>query len=184
MQKMEGVVETDASFITGQASVTYDPEKTSPPVLVLAINSKTLYRASMLAGKNFGAGARQIALQFETPYDPQRTRKIGTDLKELQGVTDVNALSDGRVGITFDPQVIKAKKIISRVAGLGYAVLGVETISSSEEQAGDGKVPFFYWTASGGVMLGIGLFLFCRRRRSRRSLPTPETSPMRKEKTS
>ncbi len=184
MQKTDGVVETDASFIKGQAVITYDPEKTSPPALVKAINSQTLYRASLFAGRNFGAGARQIALQFEVPFDPQRTWEIGTGLKGLQGVSDVNALADGRVGITFDPQVIKAKKIISRVAGLGYAVLGVETISSSEEPARDSGLSLPYWTASGGVLLGIGLFVFFRHRRSRRSLPTPESSPVQKEKTS
>lgn len=179
----EGVVEADASFIKGQATVIYDPEKTSPPALVKAINSQTLYRASLLEGGNFRTGARQIALRFETPLDLQRTWKIGMELKELQGVTDVNALADGRVGITFDPQVVKAKKIISRVEGMGYPVLGVETISSSGEQAGDRGGHFPYWTASGGVLLGIGLFLFCWRRRSRRGLPTADRSPVRKEKT-
>lgn len=184
MQKREGVVEVDASFIKGQAVITYDPEKTSPPALVQAINSQTLYRASLFAGRNFGAGARQIALQFEVPFDPQRTWKIGTELKELQGVSDVNALADGRVGITFDPQVVKAKKIVSRVEGMGYPVLGVETLSPSGEQAGDGGVPFPYWTASGVILLGIGLFVYRWRRNARRSLPKSEASPLQKEKTS
>lgn len=137
MQKTEGVLAADASFIKGQAVITYDPEKTSPQALVQALNSKTLYRASLLAGSHFRIGTREIALQFETPLDPQRTWRIGTDLKKLQGVTDVNVLADGRVGVTFDPQVTEATTIVSRVEKIGYPVLGVETLAREQSRGRD-----------------------------------------------
>lgn len=138
MQKQDGVLAADASFIKGQAVITYDPDKTSPEALVQALNSKTLYRASLLVGSHFKVGTQQIALQFGTPSDPQRTWRIGTTLKRLEGVTDVDALADGRIGITFDPLLVDTAKIVYRVEALGYPVLDVGTSSSSRD-SGQGR---------------------------------------------
>lgn len=184
MEKTEGVLAADASFVKGQAVITYDPQQTSPQALVQALNTQTLFRASLLAGNHFKTGTRQIALQFETPLDPERTWRIGTGLKQVQGVTDVNALDEGRVGITFDPKVTDAERIVSRVEGLGYPVLGTETLSQPEVLPGDGSGAFPYWALSGMVLFGIGVFLYRRQRQARRDLAPPDASSLGKESSS
>jgi len=52
LKKVEGVISAEASFVKGEAVVTYDPGRTSPEALAQEINSKTLYRATVDRGKN------------------------------------------------------------------------------------------------------------------------------------
>jgi len=124
----DGVVSADASFISGQAVVTYDSDRTSPEALVAAINSEAFYRAS-LPGPGDARNAvrtRNVTLAFQRQFNPLRTWQIGARLKELPGVTDVNALEDGRVGIAFDPERVDPKQIIATVEELGFGVAQVE----------------------------------------------------------
>ena len=110
MQKVEGVLTADASFIRGQAIVTYDPQRTSPQVLVQALNTQTLYRASVM--------------------------------------------------------------------------LGIEPISPPENQTEAGGTSLPYFLVSSPFILGIGLFVYRRHQRARKSLVTTKTLPIRREDTS
>lgn len=110
MQKVEGVLTADASFIKGQAVITYDPEKTSPQALVQALNTQTLYRASVVAGN--------------------------------------------------------------------------EPLSPPEKQTEGSGAPLPYLLVSSPFILGIGLFVYRRHRRARRSHVPAKVSPVRREETS
>jgi copper chaperone CopZ len=43
-----GVLEAEASFLSGTAVVVYDPARIDPEAIVAAVNSKTLYRARLV----------------------------------------------------------------------------------------------------------------------------------------
>lgn len=59
LRSQPGVLEADASFLTGTAVVVYDSGTTGPPALVEAINARTLYRARPLAaGESFAEPGR------------------------------------------------------------------------------------------------------------------------------
>lgn len=128
LEGTDGVISADASFITGQAVVTYDSEATSPEALVAAINTRTFYRAWLPSpdDERVEPASRQITLAFQREFDPARAWQIGTTLKALQGVTDVNALPDGRVSVAFDPERVDPKRVIGAVEEMGYGVVGVE----------------------------------------------------------
>lgn len=57
LKAQPGVQEADADFRTGTAVVVYDPARTKPETLTEAINSKTFYRARVVApGEGAAAG--------------------------------------------------------------------------------------------------------------------------------
>lgn len=47
LSSQPGVIEADASFLSGSAVVVYDPERTTPGAIVEAVNARTLYRARL-----------------------------------------------------------------------------------------------------------------------------------------
>lgn len=54
LRSQPGVLEADASFLTGTAVVVYESGTTGPEALVEAVNARTLYRARPLAaGESF-----------------------------------------------------------------------------------------------------------------------------------
>lgn len=54
-----GVLEADASFLTGTAVVVYDPTKNDPQRIVAALSTRTFYRARpVAAGEAFAPPAR------------------------------------------------------------------------------------------------------------------------------
>jgi len=152
----DGVVSADASFIRGQAVVTYDSGRTSPEALVAAINSQSFYRASLPGpgDARIAVKTRNVTLAFQRQFNPLRTWQIGTKLKKLPGVTDVNALEDGRVDIAFDPERVDPKQIIATVEELGFGVAQVEDSRWSWI--------FVYGSVSGLLVLSALIFV-CRR---------------------
>lgn len=128
MSRVNGVTRADASFIRGQAVVEYEPEKTSPQALVIALNQQTPYRASVLGSgeRNFREGTQVILLDVGDDPNPQRTWTIAMELARDFAVTDVQArIEDARVGVRYDPGKLQPEEIVKRVRGLGFQVRGV-----------------------------------------------------------
>lgn len=49
LSSQPGVIEADASFLSGSAVVVYDPDRIGPRAIVEAVNTRTFYRARPLA---------------------------------------------------------------------------------------------------------------------------------------
>ena len=59
LRSQPGVIEADASFLSGTAVVVYDPGRTGPKAIMEAVSAKTFYRVRPLApGEAFVPPAR------------------------------------------------------------------------------------------------------------------------------
>lgn len=139
LRGVEGVISAEASFLRGEALISYDPSRVKALDLIQAVNTKTPYRASLPALLLKGTGQGP-------PVQPET-------LKAIPGVEAIEVHPEEGLLLRYNPSATSAEAIIASLRERGYAR---EVVPFQDSRGGLGWA-FYLAIAAGLGALLLGL---------------------------
>ena len=137
LKKTKGVTNAEASFITGTAKVTYDPQKVTPTELVRVINGGTFYRASLPSDS-----LRTVVLKIEGMKNPEAAAQVTTVLNKLEGIEGGSLDIRREMGkLEFDSKKLTVGQILGAVDGGTPFKASVQSVSPESPRVESGGIP-------------------------------------------
>ena len=107
---LDGVVDANADFVKGLATVSYDPARVTPAQMVEAINSGTFFRARLPEAQVATAIISIPALTDQAAADQLNTAFAG-----IEGIYG-GEVAPGQLTIQFDPDQVTGETLVSRIS--------------------------------------------------------------------
>jgi len=120
VQRLDGILDVDARPLTGDLTVRYDPDQTTPDDIVAQVEA---------AGYDVDAPEDAGVEELSVPdMDcPSCANKVGNALDSVPGITDYDLQpTTGTVTVTFDADTTTREAVVEAIESAGYEVANAE----------------------------------------------------------